>query len=83
MLLAKVHLSRECAVRLPLAARARRGLLEHLIDLFERETLGLGHKEVGKQERDAAETAPHEEDVGAETSGVSAVGDQVWRDDAL
>lgn len=41
LLLAEVHLSRERAVRLPFAACAWRSLLKHLVDLLERETLGL------------------------------------------
>ena len=81
MLLAQVHLSSESAVRLPLARGARSRLFEHLIDLLEGETLGLRNEEIGEQEGNAAKTAPHEEDVGAEVSGVVTVGDEVGSDD--
>lgn len=81
MLLAKVHFGSKSAVRLPHARGARRGLLEHLIDLLEGKTLGLGNKEEGEEEGDAAQAAPHEEDVGAETGRVVTIGHEVWGDD--
>lgn len=81
MLLAKVHLSRESGVWLPLARGAGSRLLQHLVDLLEGKTLGLGDEEVGEYEGNAAESAPHEEDVGAETGRVGAVGDEVGGDD--
>lgn len=80
MLLPQVHLRREGGVRLPLAAGTRSGLLKHLVDLLKGKTLGLRNEEVGEKEGDAAETAPHEEDVGAKACGVRAVGNEVRGD---
>ena len=55
------HLRSERPGGLPLARRARRRLLEHLVDLLERQTLGLGHEEVRVHKGAGAETAPHKE----------------------
>lgn len=81
VLLTEVHLRSKGAVRLPLARSAGRSLLKHLVDLLEGKTLGFGNEEVGEEEGDAAKTAPHEEDVGAETSGVGSVSHKVGGDD--
>ena len=48
--------------RAPLGRIARVSLGEHLVDLLERETLGLGDEEVGVDEAAGAESAPDEED---------------------
>jgi hypothetical protein len=80
-LLDQVHLARKRAVGLPLARSAGSALLEHLVDLLESETLGLGDEEVGEEEGDAAETSPHEEDVGAELGRVGALSNEVGGDD--
>ena len=55
-------LSSEGGVRLPLGGSAGGSLLHHLVDLLERETLGLGDEQVGVDEGQGAETAPDEED---------------------
>ncbi len=78
VLLAKVHLCREGGGGLPHARGSGRALLEHLVDLLECETLGLGDQEESEDEGDAAETAPHEENVRAKTGRVVAVGNKVW-----
>ncbi|KAI2255605.1 hypothetical protein LOZ10_005651, partial [Ophidiomyces ophidiicola] len=61
---------------LPLGRGARRGLLEHLVDLLQGETLGLRHQEVGVEEAEHAERAPEEEHLGAEIGlvGIHEVG---------
>lgn len=58
----------ESVGRLPLSRCARRSLSHHLVDLFERQTLGLRDKEVSVHESDGAETTPDEEDRGAEVA---------------
>ena len=50
VLLGEVHLSSESAVWLPLARSARSALLQHLVDLLESKTLGLGNEEVGEED---------------------------------
>lgn len=65
-LLKEAHLSSEGRVRNPFAGVAGADLLKHFVDLLEGETLGLRDKEVGKQNTDDAEGAPHEEDLGAQ-----------------
>lgn len=65
----------------PFVGGAGGGLLEHLVDLLEGETLGLRNEEVGEGEGEAAEGAPHEEDLGTKV-GLSALRtDQVRGDD--
>lgn len=46
----------------PLGRGTGGGLGHHLVDLFKRQTLGLGDQEVGVDEGDSAETSPDEED---------------------
>jgi hypothetical protein len=66
----------------PLVGGAGCGLLQHLVDLLEGETLCLRDEEVGEGEGDAAEGAPHEEDLCAEV-GLALLGtDQVGGDDS-
>lgn len=65
--------------RAPLGRGTRVALGEHLVDLLERETLGLGDEEVGVDAGGRAKTAPHEEDVRLEVSLVLA--DHVRGDD--
>ena len=62
----EAHLGREGAVRDPLAGGAGVGLLEHAVDLLEREALGLGDEDVGVHEADGAEGAPHEKHLRAQ-----------------
>ena len=81
VLLGKVHLSREGAVRLPLVGGTGSALLEHLVDLLESKTLCLRDEEVGEEEGDAAKTTPHEEHVGAELGRVGTVGNKVGGND--
>ena len=50
MLLAKMHISRKGAVRLPLAGGTGSTLLKHLVDLLESETLSFRDEEVGEQD---------------------------------
>ena len=73
------HISREGTMRDPLAGVSGIGLLEHLIDLLERQALSLRNEEVGIHEAGGAEGAPDEEDLGAEVGFVGA--DHVGGDD--
>lgn len=50
VLLREVHLAGESAVGLPLARSAGSALLQHLVDLLESKTLGLGNEEVGEED---------------------------------
>jgi hypothetical protein len=65
-LLHKTHLRGECRVGDPGAGLAGCDFLQHLVNLFEGETLCLGDQEVRKEDGDDAEGAPHEEDLGGE-----------------
>lgn len=56
----------------PLGGGSGSGLLHHLIDLLERQTLGLGNEEVSVDEGAGAETTPDEEDGGLEVTSVLA-----------
>ena len=56
-------------MRLPADGRARSRLLEHLVDLLEREALGLGHEEVGEDDAEGACSSPDKEDFGAHVAG--------------
>lgn len=53
-------------VRSPLGGVARVGLLQHGIDLLQRQTLGLGDQEVSVNEAACAQTSPNVKDLGAE-----------------
>merc|ERR1712137_443333 len=66
--------------RLPLGGSAGSGLLHHLVDLLEGQTLGLRNEEVGVDERTSAEASPHEEDAGLEVALIDA--DHVRGDDS-
>lgn len=66
-------------MRHPSGRGAGVGLLQHAVDLLEREALSLRHEEVGVDEADGAEGAPDEEDFGAEVAFVRA--DHVRSDD--
>lgn len=63
----------------PAGGSARGGLLHHLVDLLERQALGLGNEEVSVDKGAGAESAPDPEDVGAEVALVGA--DHVGGDD--
>lgn len=56
------HLSSKGGSGLPAGRSTGSGLLHHLVDLLERQTLGLGDQEVGVDESASAETSPDEED---------------------
>ena len=75
----ETHLGSKGGVRNPLAGSAGVGLLEHAVDLLEREALGLRDEDVGVDEADGAEGAPDEEDFGAEVALVGA--DHIGGDD--
>lgn len=62
--------ARESLVRLPLGRGSGSSLLHHLINLFERKSLGLGNKEITVDERSRAKTAPNEENGRFEVSTV-------------
>ena len=81
LLLSEMHFLSEGGVGLPFGRGAWAALFQHLVDLFEGQTLGFGNKEVDEEERNAAKTAPHEEDVGAEVGVVLLRADQVGSDD--
>lgn len=69
----------ESVGRAPLGRGPGSGLGHHLVDLLERQTLGLGNQEVGVDEGDGAETSPDEEDGGLEVTLVGT--DHVGGDD--
>lgn len=64
---------------LPAGRGTGSGLLHHLVDLLERQTLGLGDQEVGVDESASAETSPDEEDGGLQVALVGT--DHVGGDD--
>ena len=67
-LVGETHLGREGGRGLPLGGGAGRRLLQHAVDLLEREALGLGDQDVGVDEAHDAEGTPDEEDLGAEVA---------------
>ncbi len=75
----QAHLRRECRVRHPGSAVSRIDLVHHLINLLERQTLGLRDKEVGKGGGDTAEGAPEEEDFRTEVGVAFVRSDEVGR----
>ena len=66
-------------MRLPSGRGAGRGLLEHAVDLLERQALGLGDEEIRVDKGAGAETAPDEEDLGTQVALVGS--DHVGGDD--
>lgn len=58
----------EGRVRDPLGGATRSSLLEHVVDLLERQALGLRDQEVGKDNAGSARRAPDEEDLGLEVA---------------
>ena len=75
------HLRRKSLVRSPSAAGARRGLLEHLINLLQAKALGLGNKEVRVDQAASAQRTPEEKHLGTEVAITGILTDQVGRDD--
>ena len=63
----------------PAGGGAGRGLGHHLVDLLERETLGLGDEEVGEEQAADTGGTPDEENLGTEIAltGVNHVGSDV------
>jgi len=57
-----VHGAGKSSGGLPLGRCSRCCLFHHLVDLLERQALGLGHKEVSVNKRAGAETTPYEKD---------------------
>jgi len=51
---------------LPAGRSAGARLCQHLVDLLERETFGLGHEEVREEDRERGGRTPDEEHLGAE-----------------
>lgn len=70
--LGKSHLGRERGVGAPLGRRAGGRLLQHAIDLFQREALGFRDQQVGVDETESAERAPDEEHFLAQVGSVLA-----------
>ena len=70
----------ESGGRLPAGRGTGGGLLHHLVNLLEGETLGLRNEEVGVDECASAQTSPHEEDTRLEVALVDA--DHVRGDDS-
>ena len=66
-------------MRHPFARVARVRLLQHPVDLFEGQTLGLRHEHVGVDEGTRTERAPDEEDLGSKVTLVRV--DHVGCDD--
>lgn len=72
------HLMRKGVVRLPLGTGRGGGLLQHLVNLFQRETLRLWDEKVGEQQAQEEGTSPNEEDLHLQVSLV--VVNHVWSD---
>lgn len=75
----ETHLVSKGGVGLPSRGGAGSGLLHHLIDLLQRQALGLGNKEVGVDKATGTEGTPEEEHLRAQVGLVSV--NQVWGDD--
>lgn len=73
------HLSGKGGSGLPAGRGTGGGLLHHLVDLLEGQTLGLGDQEVGVDESASAETSPDEEDGGLQVALIGT--DHVGGDD--
>lgn len=67
-MLGHAHLVGESGSRSPASRVARSDLLEHLVDLLERQTLGLRNEEVSVDASAGAQSAPDEEDLGTEVA---------------
>lgn len=73
------NLGGESGGGLPLGRQAGGSLLHHLVNLLERQTLGLGNKEVGVDSGTGAKRTPEEENLGLEVA--VSVTNQVGGDD--
>lgn len=69
-------------MRHPLGGGAWGGLLEHLVDLLERQTLCLRDEKPGEEDAGGAGGAPNEKDLGLEVAlfGIYHVGGDVAED---
>lgn len=81
ILLLEMHLLSEGAVWLPGGRVIWGHFFQHLVDLFEGETLGFWDKEEGEDEGNDAKAAPHKEDLSTKVGGVGTSTDEVWGDD--
>ena len=70
-LIRQAHLRRKRRMRDPFRTIPRRRLLQHAIDLFQRQPFRFRNEEIGVEEAADAEGAPDEEDFGAEVAFVS------------
>lgn len=70
----------EGVMRHPSCRLACRYLGHHLVDLLKRQSLGLGHKEVGENDADGAGGAPEEEHLGSQVGFL--LSNKVRRDDS-
>ena len=77
----EAHLLGESGVRNPIPRSPWCRLFQHPVHLFERKTLGLRDKEIGKGEGDAAEGTPQEEDFRAQVRITRTIVYQVWSND--
>ena len=68
----ETHLGGESGGRHPSGRSAGVGLLQHAVNLFQGEALGLRNQEIGVDETAGAERAPDEEDLCAEIALVHA-----------
>jgi hypothetical protein len=66
--LVRVDLLRKGRVRHPLGGLSGSALLHHLVDLLERQTLGLRNEEVGEEDAEGASGTPDEEHLRAEVA---------------
>lgn len=79
LLIRQTQLISKGSLRLPASRGAGGGLLHHLVNLLQGETLCFRDEEVGVEKGAGAEGAPDEEDLGAEVALV--VVDHVGSDD--
>jgi len=82
MLVGHAHISSKGGVWNPFARGTWRCLLHHTVNLFERQTLGLGNQEVCIDEASDTEGAPNEENSGLQVCLSLSVSDHVWSDDS-
>ena len=80
ILLRDMHVLGEGGVGLPGSGVSGIGLLEHAVDLLQRQALHLRHEEISEGPADAAQPAPHEKDVRAQVRVAFAGADEVGCD---
>jgi hypothetical protein len=79
-MLGHAHLVGESGSRSPTSRLARSNLLEHLVNLLKRQTLGLGNEEVSVDASAGAESTPDKEDLGTEVALTLGLADHVRSD---